>query len=54
MDANEKQLQMALFDARISTLVEQLKPEGLSPTDPAHKTIEQLVNHFEAFLDSSK
>lgn len=54
MDASEKQLQLAQFDARLAKLVEQLKPDGLSPTDPAHKTIENLVDHFAAFLDFSK
>lgn len=53
-DDSEKELALTIFESMLARLVTELRPDGLSPVDPAHTTMDEIVKYFSSYLDDSK
>jgi hypothetical protein len=50
----EKEIALTIFESMLARLVTDLRPEGLSPTDPAHTAMDDIVKYFSSYLEDSK
>jgi hypothetical protein len=50
----EKEIALTIFESMLARLVTDLRPEGLSPTDPAHTAMDEIVKYFSSYLEDSK
>jgi hypothetical protein len=55
METNtENELALTIFESMLARLVNELRPDGLSPIDPAHTTMDEIVKYFSSYLEPSK